>query len=108
MLYLTHHDDKKGTYQSHTIGFKYIKDGKIEVPVHVNSFGASIAGTDITTLNSYGATKDESLKGVGNLLDWLLDEITALKTLYDNGYYIDNMIELDDEGQPIIPNTDKK
>ena len=101
MLYLTHHDDKKEKYQSHTIRFEYIENNQVVPPDRYNDYGTVILGTSVDSITSYGATKEDALKGVGEMLDWLVKEVTAIRDLYNSGVYQQNIIEVDCSGEPI-------
>ena len=101
MLVLVHEDDGKGKDQSHSIRFEYIdEDGKADFPEYYSKNGqAVITGANIEGICSYGKTKDEAVENIGELLDWLVDEVTAIRDLYDKGVYQNNIKEVDWSGK---------
>ena len=55
---------------------------------------AFIIGANVEGIWSYGKTKDEAVENIGELLDWLVDEVTAIRDLYDKGVYQNNIKEV--------------
>lgn len=94
MLYMTHYEDKN---KEHSIGFKYLDSNKnlaFAFPTHSFKNGF-VNGTDITSLTSRGATKEEAINNIGEMLDYLIRELNAIRNNYDNGLYEDNIVEVD-------------
>lgn len=103
MLYMTHYEDKHGT---HHISFKYLDDNKNKTFSKEKLFGeygdnGFVQGTDITDLMACGPTKEAAIKNAGEIIDYLIDELNAIKKLYNWGTYEDEMVEVDGLGNVI-------
>ena len=93
MIEMTHNDDHKEKWQSHTIS---IRDNDF--------FNATIGVFSHNPLdvNGYGATKEEAVEDFKNKFKYVMEELRAFETmLFDTDVITDNIIEVDCMGKPI-------
>lgn len=99
MIQMTHHDDGKGKWQSHTISFRSVQRNTPEEYTQIGN--ASVSNVSILEINAYGETKEEALENLRPIMDWLFEEYKAIEYLYNLGHYEDNMVEVDAFGNMI-------
>jgi len=100
MVRMLHYDDCKEERQSHEIYFQLSGDDDFK-----NFFGAEgdghVTELSLASLRAYGATKEEALKNMEPIMEWLAAEIQAIYLLYQDGFYDKNVIDVDASGIPI-------
>ena len=84
-IYLSHNDNGKGRYDSHTVSINQ-PDEFFFIPE------ADISSYNLFDINGYGETKEEALKDLFNKLNYLFNEYKVLEK-------INNVFHLEKEEQ---------
>jgi hypothetical protein len=93
MIKMTHNDDHKERWMSHTIGLMddYFYNAEVDVYSH-----------NPLEVNGYGASKDEAMEDFKTKFKYVMRELKAFEAmLFDTDVITDNIVEVDGLGKPI-------
>ena len=96
MIQMTHFYDGKDKRQSHEISF--VLSGK---DADMNFDDSSVTDLSIRSVVAYGETKEEALKNLKPIMQRLFEVYREIEKLYDDGFYEENMIEVDCFGKKV-------